>query len=303
MERAAPGELHREKVVSTPTPPGVIRLAGVDGALDIDEVRRLHGEALARRPGIRVDEPTFAAALTARAPGGALGGLHAADLLVALGCLVNDPAALAVFEAEFVGDARRGLARLRLDPTTIEEVVQRVRAKVLVGTGSGPRLTSYSARGPLAGWLRAIAVHEALSARRADVRRGPHDGPSAIDRLPIAEEPELAHLKAAYAEPFKAAFAEVLAGLAPRDRNVLRLVYVEGLTADQVGIAYGVHRVSVARWLQQIRSALFSRTKKLLSERLHLSPTEFESVTRMCLSQIDVSLDRLLVDLEGSVAT
>ncbi len=274
----------------------------MEGALDIEEVRRLHGQALAQRPGIEVDEATFAAALTARAHAGPLDDLHTTDLLVALGCLSSDPTALAVFEADYVADARRGLARLRLDATTVEEVVQRVRAKVLVGTGSGPRLASYSARGPLAGWLRAIAVHEALSARRADVRRGPHDGPSAIERLPLVEAPELAHLKATYALPFKAAFAEALTALPPRDRNVLRLVYVEGLTADQVGLAYGVHRVSVARWLQQIRASLFTRTKRLLSEQLRLSPTEFESVTRMCLSQIDVSLDRLLVDLEGPAA-
>lgn len=275
----------------------------MEAGLPIDEVRRLHGEALARRPGIQVDEPTFAAALTARSHAGPVTDIFAGDLLVALGCLTNDPVALSVFEAEYVSDGRRALARLRLDPTTVEEIVQRVRAKVLVGTGSGPRLASYTARGPLAGWLRAIAVHEALSVRRAEVRRGPHDGPSAIERLPLVDdEPELAHLRATYAVPFKTAFAEVLAGLAPRDRNVLRLVYVEGLTADQVGLAYGVHRVSVARWLQQIRSTLFTRTKKLLSERLRLSPAEFESVTRMCLSQIDVSLDRLLADLEGSSA-
>ncbi|MDF2695862.1 MAG: putative DNA-binding regulatory protein [Labilithrix sp.] len=260
-------------------------------------MRRLHGEAITRRPGIDVDETSFAAALAARGDA----DVHAADLLVALGCLKRDPTALGVFEAECVSDARRALARLRLDVAAIEEIVQRVREKTLVGTGSGPRLASYSARGPLAGWVRAIAVHEAMSTRRAEARRGPHDGTSGIERLPIAEEPELAQIRARYAAPFKAAFSEVLAGLAPRDRNVLRLVYVEGLTADQVGLAYGVHRVSVARWLQQIRGALFTRTKKVLSERLRLAPAEFESVTRMCLSQIDVSLDRLLADLDSSI--
>lgn len=275
----------------------------VQPGLTKEDIGRLLGEAMARRPGIHVDETTFGAAVAMHFSGGAASEVYAADLLVALGCLGNDPVALSIFEAEYVGDARRALARLRLDPATVEELLQHVRAKVLVGTGSGPRLASYSARGPLAGWVRAIAVHEAMSARRADVRRGPHDGPSAIERMPMGEGPELAQLRAMYAVPFKTAFAEVLASLAARDRNVLRLVYVDGLTADQVGLAYGVHRVSVARWLQQIRAALFSRTKQLLQERLRLSPTEFESMTRMCLSQIDVSLDRLLVDLDSSIAS
>ncbi|HVM69751.1 MAG TPA: sigma-70 family RNA polymerase sigma factor [Gaiellaceae bacterium] len=272
------------------------------GALTAEDLRRLHREAQARRPGVHVDEATFAAAFSARRDDGAPDALHAADLLLALGCLAGDPGALALFEAEHVDGARRALGRLRLDASTVDDIVQRVRAKILVGSGAGPRLASYSARGPLSGWVRAIAVHEAMSARRAEVRRGPHDGPSAIERIPIGEEPELAQLRATYAAPFKAAFGEALGGLAPRDRNVLRLVYVDGLTADQVGLAYGVHRVSVARWLQQIRAALFSATKKLLSQRLRLSPTEFESVTRLCLSQIDVSLDRLLADLEPSAS-
>lgn len=268
-------------------------------SLSVEDVRRLHPEALARHPSIHVDEETFGSALAARF-GGSAALIHAADLLLALGCLDHDPGALAIFEAEYIGDARRALARLRLDPAAVDEIVQHVREKIFVGTGAGPRLASYSATGSLAGWVRAIAVREALSARRAEVRRAPHQGPSAIERLPFGEEPELAQLRARYAGPFKAAFAEVLANLEPRDRNVLRLIYLEGLTAEQVGLAYGVHRVSVARWLQQIRTNLFSRTKALLAQRLRLSPTEFESVTRMCLSQIDVSLDRLLVDAEGA---
>lgn len=264
-----------------------------------DEVRRLYVEAVARRPGIMVDEGAFGAAVASRSNGGSVAELHAGDLLVAIGALAGDARALAVFEAEHVADARRALVRLRLDASTVEEIVQRMRAKVLVGDGAGPRLASYSARGPLAGWLRAIAVHDALSARRAEIRRGPHDGPSAIERLPVPAEPELEQLRARYGGAFKAAFAEVLAGLSARDRNVLRLFYVDGLTADQVGQVYGVHRVSVARWLQQIRATLFARTKQLLSERLKLGSVEFESVTRMCLSQLDVSLDRLLADVDG----
>ena len=193
-------------------------------------------------------------------------------------------------------EAGRSLARLRLTAADADDVLQRVRTKLLVGDGqSPPRLASYAARGSLIGWVRASVVHEALSAKRADGRRGPHDGASALDRMP-GEDPDLGRLRELYAVPFKAAFAEVLASLTPRDRNVLRLVYMDGLTAEQVGAVYGVHRVSVARWIGQVRHALFERTRALLCERLHLQSGEVESITRLCLSQIDVSLDRLLLE-------
>jgi RNA polymerase sigma-70 factor (ECF subfamily) len=188
----------------------------------------------------------------------------------------------------------------------VDEVLQRVRTKLLVGEGDSattdrraPLLGTYTGKGALLGWVRAVAVHEALSEKRKDARRGPTEGPSAIERLAIAgDDAELARMRAAYAEPFRAAFREALASLAAKDRNVLRLVYVDGLTAEQVGLAYGVHRVSVARWLGQIRESLFDRTRARLLSQLQVSANEMQSLTRMCLSQIDVSMERLLAELE-----
>jgi RNA polymerase sigma-70 factor (ECF subfamily) len=269
----------------------------VGSAISPEEIRRLHEEAQARRPQVRVTLERFGAAVEERlAAGGGPTEIFAADLFLAVGCLEGDTGALEAFENECLRDAGKALARLHFDGAGKDEILQRVRTKLLVGDGGPPRIASYGASGPLAGWVRASVVHEALSAKRAEARRGPHAGPSAIEQLPGFDDPDLARLRAAYAVPFKAAFADVLASLAARDRNVLRLVYIDGLTAEQVGSAYGVHRVSVARWIGQIRAALFERTRTLLCERLALSAGEIESITRLCLSQIDMSLDRLLLE-------
>jgi RNA polymerase sigma-70 factor (ECF subfamily) len=217
--------------------------------------------------------------------------MTASDLELAAACARGEDAALAELEERHWPEMKRALARLRLGDAAIDEILQRVRTKLFVG--EPPRIATYGGKGPLAGWLRAIAVHEALSDKRAEKRR-PEDGVSAIERMAVPEQPEIAALRAQYAAPFEAAFGEALGSLSPRDRNVLRLVYLEGLTAEQVALAYGVHRVSVARWLGQIRESLFDRTRTLLKERLALGTVELESVTRLCLSELDVSLDRLL---------
>src|SRR5262249_2947896 len=145
----------------------------------------------------------------------------------------------------------------------------------------------------LRAWLRALVVHEAMSEHR---RRGrhQHETDSVLGDKAADDDPELAQIKARYAGPFREAFSEALASLSARDRNVLRLVYADGVSVEEVGLIYGVHRVSVSRWLQQTRRELLEGTRARLRERLRLDEAELASLTRLCLSQIDVSLDRLL---------
>lgn len=266
--------------------------------MNAETIRALHEGAQTGWPGVVVPADVFAKALLARAQAASVdvSALAHADLYLALGCAAGDRVALRAFEEQVVSECGRALARLRLGASAVDDILQRLRTKLLVGDGRGPLVASYAARGSLVAWARAVAVHEALSDKRKDARR-PLEGPSAIEHLAFsADDPEVARMRQMYAEPFRVAFAEALASLAPRDRNVLKLVYVDGLTAEQVGLAYGAHRVSVARWLGQIRESLFERTRALLLPRLHMSAGELHSLTRMCLSQIDVSMERLLAD-------
>jgi RNA polymerase sigma-70 factor (ECF subfamily) len=269
--------------------------------------------AQAANPGVILDPARFAARIGAElAEGAPLDGLHTNDLYLALACAAGDAAALARFEAQYAPEIERALARLRLRGPAAEEIHQRLRHKLFVaadgaghdGAASGPkpragkagaepRIVSYSGRGPLRAWLRALVAHEALSEHR---RRGreDHETDSVIGELAAGDDPELAEVRARYAAPFRDAFRDALASLPARDRNVLRLVYTEGLSVEQVAILYNVHRVSVSRWLGATRKSLLEETRARLRDRLRVDDAELASLTRLCLSQIDVSLDRLL---------
>jgi len=253
-------------------------------------------EATRAWPNVLLGEARFVAELEKRATASGAGPeeLHASDVFLAVACAAGDRAALAHFERALIPEAGRALSRLRMPAVEIDEMLQRLREKLLVRVESEPLIASYSGKGALIGWVRAVAVREALSEKRKLVRRGTRVSEDNLADLAVAEAPELARMRGLYAEPFKVAFREALAALPPRDRNVLRMIYVDGLTAEQVGLTYGVHRVSVARWISAIRSDLLARTRDTLAARLRVSHGELRSLTRMCLSQLDVSIERIL---------
>ena len=84
------------------------------------------------------------------------------------------------------------------------------------------------------------------------------------------------------------------AQIEPRLRAVLRMSFVDALSIDQIGAVYAVHRATAARWIQRGCESVFAETRRLLAERLALSPTELDRMTALIQSQLEVSLSQLL---------
>ena len=107
-------------------------------------------------------------------------------------------------------------------------------------------------------------------------------------------DPELALLRARHRASFRAAFARAIAALTARERAVLRLSTLDGLTLARIGAMYGRDASTVSRWLEQIRHALLAATRTELAAELGGSPAELESLMRLADSELSVSLTRLL---------
>jgi RNA polymerase sigma-70 factor (ECF subfamily) len=101
-------------------------------------------------------------------------------------------------------------------------------------------------------------------------------------------------MKELYRRTFRQAFAAALASLDAREKNLLRQHVVDGLTVDEIGPLYGVHRATAARWVQRAKGRLLEETRKQFMARARISARECESVLRMVRSRIDVTLGRLL---------
>ncbi|NVB78394.1 MAG: transcriptional regulator [Kofleriaceae bacterium] len=219
-----------------------------------------------------------------------------ADLYLAAACLAGDPRAIERFDREVLGAARAAIAGIDSNAGFIDEALQRLRASLFVG--DDPRLAHYAGRGPLRAWLGIAGARTALMMRRSQQRAREvpvesEDWSSALVAISTAD-PELELLKRQYASAFGQAFRDAIAGLEPRLRTVLRMSFVEGLSIDEIGAAYAVHRATAARWIQRACDSLYETTRTLLAERLALTPTELDRMTSLVRSQLDVSMSQLL---------
>jgi len=206
------------------------------------------------------------------------------------------PDAIAAFEQRIVPELLAAATRVLGEPELAADVVAAVREKLVVGSGArGPRIADYAGEGELVVWARVIAIRAALDELRRRKRQVP-----AVDRLfeaaSPALDPALALVRRQSAELIKQAFHAGLAALAPRQRNLLRQHLLDGLSIDELGTMYQIHRVTAARWLAAARADLWSHVKKQLRATLALSESAVAAMLDDIRSTLDLSIDRALAE-------
>jgi RNA polymerase sigma-70 factor (ECF subfamily) len=218
--------------------------------------------------------------------------LERADVYLVCACLRGIPQAIEVFERTQIEPLKKVLARhVTIEPALLDDVLQGLRTDLFARGELPSKLLSYSGRGKVRAWLTTIALRAAREARPTD-----SEAPASLASAVALEQntPELQSVKAAHRQPFREAFAEAMASLTVRERNVLRMHLLDGLNVDRIGGAYDVHRATAARWIQAARQKLVERTRKILAQRLGLTHSELSSLMRSVDSQLDLSISRNL---------
>jgi RNA polymerase sigma-70 factor (ECF subfamily) len=254
-------------------------------------------------PGLDVAPDAFVRRLAEHLPDegdldACLARMHGPDLYLACGCAAGSPAALEAFDGQILSQAVPVLQRMRLPAAYIDDVIQVVRAKLLVADerGEPPLISTYAGRGALVGWVRTAARRTALSMRRnmdEKIGGGAAEG-RAAERLPVPVDLELDYIKNRYRAEFKQAVEDAIAALGADHLKVLRLHYADGLSIDRIGALLGVHRATAARWIRAAADAVRDEARRLLHERLHLPSGELDSLAGLVQSQLHLSLGRLL---------
>ncbi|HKE15925.1 MAG TPA: sigma-70 family RNA polymerase sigma factor [Kofleriaceae bacterium] len=246
-------------------------------------------------PDLEVEPVAFAGYVASRAAeaGVAAGQLCVEDLYLACACAGGDDRAVEAFVRHVLPHVEAAVLSAGAGAADLEEVKGRVLDALFVA-GDRPRgIAGYAGRGRLRSWVRSIAVRTAVRYLDGERRRaGPHD---ILDALGAADsDPELEHLRVRFGDAFRDAFAAALAGLSPRERNLLRQHYLDELTVDELGALYRVHRATAARWVAAAREVVFDSTRARLIESLGVAGSDLDSIMRLLKSDLDVSIARWL---------
>jgi RNA polymerase sigma-70 factor (ECF subfamily) len=221
--------------------------------------------------------------------------VHAEDLFLACAALAGSVEAVARLRHAHRPVVAGYLRSIDTTPAFIDEVEQRLWEALLVGhDGAPPKLATYSGRGPLAGFVGVSAQRLALSGVRHDAAEGRARAGAAVEARPAAGDAELAFIKARYRDGFQDVIREALTVLDDRERMIFRMYVVDGLSVERIAKVYGVSQSTVSRWVAKARDAVTAEARRLLRERLLLSESEFESVANLMISQLDLSVSRVL---------
>jgi RNA polymerase sigma-70 factor (ECF subfamily) len=180
-------------------------------------------------------------------------------------------------------------------PAFADEIRQILNERLLLPAGGEtPRLLQYVGRAALTTWVSVAAKREALGQNRKEavrLRHAEQDWPLEIER-----DPELEYLKRQYQGAFKQAVSMALSRLSARERTVIRLQTVSGLTLARIATMLSVDESTVSRWAQRARQTVREETEKELGGTLGIQVAELPSLARLLTSQLEVSVARLLTE-------
>jgi RNA polymerase sigma-70 factor (ECF subfamily) len=225
----------------------------------------------------------------------AVSALPLEDLYLACACLEGCAEAVTIFAARYRGTIRDSIGGI-ISSAESEDVREQLMQALLVGSPTGPpKIGTYSGRAALERWLGVAARRAALMWLRQNqtemrVRRASAADPIARDNGSL----ETAYIKERYRGEFEEALSKAFARLPERQRLLLRLYMVNGVTVERIGTMFKVGKATVSRWMAAARSALLDDIKQTLRNRLGTSSEELASLARMVASRLEVTLPIVL---------
>lgn len=260
---------------------------------------KLWQEGASAWPQLELPEPVFASFLgdhhrrqSARLDSFGAESSDAAELYLICACLEQLRGAHQAFQTRYLAPARAATKGMKLSDAILSDVEQLAYEKLFVASAKdAPKILDYVGQGNLAVLVRVVVVRTALSQLRKQKREvlSPDDDFGALpDEL---NDPALELIRLDFKREFGPAFAESLATLSERDRNFLRLRFVDGLQIEHISQLYQMHRVTASRALSRIRKTLRDETRSRLGAKLHLTPETLDSFMRLVDSRLDMSIE------------
>lgn len=218
----------------------------------------------------------------------------AGDLFLAFACLSNVPGAVEVFQTTYAPIVAATARRFDKSGALTEELVQRVAELLFVSKDGRPgRIADYKGRGPLSAWVRTCAKRAALRLVNADSPELLMTRDALVEEIADACDQELTLLKSHYGELFRQELVVALGELEAKDRMLLQLHLVAGLSTTRIAKMYHLNQSSISRQLQRAAEKIFDRVKQRIHARLGVATAELESLLDLARSHIELTLSNM----------
>ena len=213
-----------------------------------------------------------------------ISGIRSEELCLAIACESGDDSAWRKFESEYRSSMQAAARTLTKDEPEADDLIQFVLGELygirLEGDRRLSKLSHYSGKGSLGGWLRAVVYQCFIDRKRQNARFEQVEEPEDFDRLVsgmpshlngvmqspavMPDEIEDTHLHRATDQALAQAFKEIEA----KDRLLLNYYYFDDLTLKEIGVLMSVHEATISRWLARAQREVKKKTEEIL-QRTH----------------------------------
>src|SRR5262245_7669535 len=164
------------------------------------------------------------------------------ELYLVAGCVACEPEAHQAFERRYLSPMTHNVGRIALSPDQADELRQQLRVSLLLG--AQPKIGSFRGQGPLGAWVQVCAVRIAHE-MGADNDRLVSSDANMLDGLVAQDaDQEVLAAKSQYRDAFQAALEECFLTLPSRQKTLLRMHFLDGMSIDEMGQVFHVHRAT-----------------------------------------------------------
>lgn len=214
-----------------------------------------------------------------------------ADLCLVWAVLQGNAVALMEIDEIIEALSRRAAGRA----IEASELAQRVRTRLLVAPkNKEARLSTYDGRGKLKSWLWTATKLELLQATRG------------MGQAPTEDIQELTHLTAQGRTPesqarstmdtrlVSLALRDALGVLEAKERTLLRMRFVDGVSTEELGRMFQVHRTTAQRWIESAQAKIMAAMRARLEEETRLGRSDVDSLIGEVAQSISLRLSQVL---------
>lgn len=237
--------------------------------------------------------------------------LNADDLCLIIACENGDETAWGDLVKNFDSTVKQAARKISNNLEDSEDLASSIWAELYGlkekdGKAKG-KLSYYSGRGSLAGWLRAVVSQLAIDQFRKQSKFVQIEESREFENLAneSSEKDENTTLTAHHESPedilsrkeaqrdVADAFREAIQGLETEDRLIIKLYYFDDLKLKDIGNMLGFHEATASRKLVRVQQELRKSAEKKLAEKHGWKTEEVKKYLAESAAKLDISLEKM----------